>query len=131
MKQGSPRKQAPKPSSSVEVDRAQLKRLIEIQSQVVTLAKQNELAERKRRALQRSLTSRRGVVRRLLGVLAQFARRIRPNGFRFMIKVTDIAPLKRSRVNSRMEPIMTPVCQMAMISEPDGNTLCIHKRKAN
>ena len=24
----------------------------------------------------------------------------------------------------------TPVCHMAMISDPDGNTICIHKRKA-
>jgi len=23
----------------------------------------------------------------------------------------------------------TPVCHMAMVFDPDGNTLCIHKRK--
>jgi predicted enzyme related to lactoylglutathione lyase len=26
-----------------------------------------------------------------------------------------------------MEPLATPVCRMAMIFDPDGNTLCIHK----
>lgn len=41
-----------------------------------------------------------------------------------------IAHLKANKVKFRMEPIETPVCRMAMISDPDGNTICIHKRKA-
>jgi predicted enzyme related to lactoylglutathione lyase len=39
-----------------------------------------------------------------------------------------IAHLKLNGVSFRMEPFATPVCRMAMISDPDGNTLCIHKR---
>jgi hypothetical protein len=27
-----------------------------------------------------------------------------------------------------LQPLLTPVCPMAMIFDPDGNTLCIHKR---
>lgn len=61
-----------------EIDVAQLKRLIEIQSQVVNLARENERAAKKRQAMQRSLTGRRGVLRRLLGLLAQLANRNRP-----------------------------------------------------
>jgi predicted enzyme related to lactoylglutathione lyase len=41
-----------------------------------------------------------------------------------------IAHLRASEVKFKMEPFPTPVCQMAMISDPDGNTLCIHKRNA-
>jgi hypothetical protein len=26
------------------------------------------------------------------------------------------------------EPFLAPVCRMAMISDQDGNTICIHKR---
>ncbi len=40
-----------------------------------------------------------------------------------------IATLKRNNVKFRMEPMETPVCHMAMVFDPDGNTLCIHKRK--
>ena len=29
----------------------------------------------------------------------------------------------------RMEPADTPVCQLAVIADPDGNSLMIHKRK--
>ncbi|MCC6231056.1 MAG: VOC family protein [Verrucomicrobiales bacterium] len=39
-----------------------------------------------------------------------------------------IAHLKANQVPFRMEPFPTPVCRMAMVSDPDGNTLCIHKR---
>ena len=28
-----------------------------------------------------------------------------------------------------MEPLETPVCHMAIISDPDGSRLLIHKRK--
>jgi predicted enzyme related to lactoylglutathione lyase len=42
-----------------------------------------------------------------------------------------MATLKQHNVKFRMEPIETPVCRMAMVFDPDGNTLCIHRRKAN
>ena len=41
-----------------------------------------------------------------------------------------ITHLKANGVKFKMEPFPTPVCQMAMISDPDGNTICIHKRHA-
>jgi predicted enzyme related to lactoylglutathione lyase len=41
-----------------------------------------------------------------------------------------IAHLKESKVKFRMEPVQTPICRMAMISDPDGNTICIHKRNS-
>ena len=39
-----------------------------------------------------------------------------------------IAHLKEHRVEFRIEPLPTPVCRMAMIFDPDGNSICIHKR---
>lgn len=41
-----------------------------------------------------------------------------------------IAHLKSNGVKFQMEPFPTPVCQMAFIYDPDGNLICIHKRKA-
>ena len=41
-----------------------------------------------------------------------------------------IAQLKASQVRFKLEPFPTPVCHMAFILDPDGNTLCIHKRNA-
>jgi predicted enzyme related to lactoylglutathione lyase len=40
-----------------------------------------------------------------------------------------IAHLKAQGVHFHMEPFETPVCRMAFVSDPDGNTICIHKRK--
>jgi len=40
-----------------------------------------------------------------------------------------IAELKKSGVTFHMEPFETPVCRMAFVLDPDGNALCIHKRK--
>ena len=58
-----------------------------------------------------------------------------PDGCTVALEVANfdeaIATLKQHKVTFRLEPITTPVCQMAMISDPDGNTLCIHKRKAD
>jgi len=51
-----------------DVDVAQLRQLIEIQTQIVRQAKQNELAQRNRRTSQRTLA---GVPRRLLSFLSQ------------------------------------------------------------
>ena len=39
-----------------------------------------------------------------------------------------IATLKAENVKFRMEPMDCPACRMAMVFDPDGNTICIHKR---
>ena len=58
-----------------------------------------------------------------------------PDGCSVALEVDDfdaaVATLKQNNVKFRMEPTETPVCRMAMIFDPDGNTLCIHKRKAD
>ena len=60
--------------------------------------------------------------------------RPRSDGCSVGLEVEDfdraIAHLKSMNVKFKMEPFPTPVCHMAMISDPDGNTICIHKRKA-
>jgi predicted enzyme related to lactoylglutathione lyase len=57
-----------------------------------------------------------------------------PDGCSVALEVEDfdaaIADLKKKNVRFRMEPFPTPVCRMAMIFDPDGNTICIHKRNA-
>jgi predicted enzyme related to lactoylglutathione lyase len=40
-----------------------------------------------------------------------------------------VATLREANVRFRMEPFPTPVCRMAMVFDPDGNTIVIHKRK--
>jgi predicted enzyme related to lactoylglutathione lyase len=40
-----------------------------------------------------------------------------------------IASLKSHNVPFSMEPFETPVCHMAIISDPDGSQILIHKRK--
>lgn len=56
-----------------------------------------------------------------------------PDGCSVALEVSDldeaVATLKQNNVKFRMEPFETPVCHMAMIFDPDGNTLCIHKKK--
>jgi predicted enzyme related to lactoylglutathione lyase len=55
-----------------------------------------------------------------------------PDGCTVALEVDDfdaaIAELRVAGVKFRMEPMPTPVCRMAMIFDPDGNTLCIHRR---
>ena len=41
-----------------------------------------------------------------------------------------IADLRAKGVKFTTEPFPTPVCQMAFISDPEGNNICIHKRHA-
>jgi predicted enzyme related to lactoylglutathione lyase len=57
-----------------------------------------------------------------------------PDGCSAALEVADfdaaIAHLRANNVKFRMEPFPTPVCRMAMIFDPDGNTICIHKRNA-
>jgi catechol 2,3-dioxygenase-like lactoylglutathione lyase family enzyme len=39
-----------------------------------------------------------------------------------------IAKLKAAGVPFKMEPFPTPVCHMAFVTDPDGSSICIHKR---
>ena len=41
-----------------------------------------------------------------------------------------IRELKANGSSFAFEPIETPVCHMAIVLDPDGNTIIIHKRKA-
>jgi len=58
----------------------------------------------------------------------------RADGCSAGLEMTDfdaaIAHLKANGVKFKMEPFPTPVCQMAMIYDTEGNTICIHKRHA-
>lgn len=40
-----------------------------------------------------------------------------------------ISHLKQNNIPFTLEPMDSPVCRMAMIQDPDGNKLMIHKRK--
>ena len=40
-----------------------------------------------------------------------------------------ITHLKEHGKVFHMEPFETPVCRMAFVLDPDGNAICIHKRK--
>jgi predicted enzyme related to lactoylglutathione lyase len=55
-----------------------------------------------------------------------------PDGCFAALEVEDfdaaMADLRAAGVKFRMEPYQSPVCRMAMVFDPDGNTICIHKR---
>ena len=55
-----------------------------------------------------------------------------PDGCTAGLEVEDfdaaIEHLRAKKATFRIEPCQTPVCRMAMIFDPDGNTICIHKR---
>src|SRR5690349_15724647 len=55
------------------------------------------------------------------------------DGCTVALKVVDfdasVADLKAAQVPIRMGPFETHVCHMIMISDPDGNTVILHKRK--
>ena len=57
-----------------------------------------------------------------------------PDGCTAALEVDDfdaaIAHLQKHKVKFRIEACETPVCRMAMIFDPDGNTICIPKRNA-
>jgi predicted enzyme related to lactoylglutathione lyase len=57
-----------------------------------------------------------------------------PNGGGVALEVEDfdaaIAALKEKGVKFYAEPFASPVCRMALIADPDGNSICIHKRNA-
>lgn len=40
-----------------------------------------------------------------------------------------VADLQTAGARFHMEPFETPVCRMAFVLDPDGNAICIHKRK--
>lgn len=40
-----------------------------------------------------------------------------------------VSELKEAKVEFRFGPIETPVCHMAFVQDPDGNSIGIHKRK--
>ena len=50
------------------------------------------------------------------------------------LEMTDfdaaIAEFKNAGVRFVLPPVETPVCRMAVVADPDGNLLVIHKRKA-
>jgi predicted enzyme related to lactoylglutathione lyase len=56
-----------------------------------------------------------------------------PDGCTVAFEVEDfetaITHLKANNVKFRIDPMATPVCHMTMVYDPDGNTVCIHKRK--
>ena len=55
-----------------------------------------------------------------------------PDGCSAALEVDDfdaaVAHLQQHSVTFRIEPLSTPVCRMAIIFDPDGNSICIHKR---
>ncbi len=57
-----------------------------------------------------------------------------PDGCSASLEVEDfelaISELKSANVEFVFGPIETPVCHMAFVRDPDGNSVGIHKRKA-
>jgi predicted enzyme related to lactoylglutathione lyase len=57
-----------------------------------------------------------------------------PDGCSVALEVEDfdaaVTQLRANNVKFRIEPMDTPVCKMTMFFDPDGNSICIHKRKA-
>jgi predicted enzyme related to lactoylglutathione lyase len=57
-----------------------------------------------------------------------------PDGCTVALEVEDfdaaISDLRANQVKFRMEPLVLPNCRMAMVFDPDGNSVCIHKRNA-
>ena len=42
-----------------------------------------------------------------------------------------IAELKKANVTFAFDPFESPVCHMAIVQDPDGNKIIIHKRHAH
>lgn len=57
-----------------------------------------------------------------------------PEGASVAFEVEDfdaaIKQLKDAGVPFKIEPMQTPVCRLAMVLDPDGSAVCIHKRNA-
>jgi predicted enzyme related to lactoylglutathione lyase len=41
-----------------------------------------------------------------------------------------VARLRANNLKFTVDPFESPVCRMAIVSDPDGNSICIHKRNA-
>ena len=41
-----------------------------------------------------------------------------------------VARLRANNIKFTLDPFETPVCRMAIVLDPDGNSICIHKRLA-
>ena len=58
----------------------------------------------------------------------------REDGCSMALEVEDfdqaIAHLRSHNVKFKIDPMPTPVCQLAFIYDTEGNLICIHKRKA-
>jgi len=39
-----------------------------------------------------------------------------------------VAEMRTAGVKFSVEPFASPVCRMAIVTDPDGNTICIHRR---
>lgn len=56
----------------------------------------------------------------------------RTDGCSAVLEVTDfdasVAHLRERGVKFNLEPFTTPVCRMAFVSDPDGNSIGIHQR---
>jgi len=56
-----------------------------------------------------------------------------PGGGSVALEVDDwdaaISDLKAAGVQFYAEPFETPVCHMAIVADPDGNSIVVHKRK--
>jgi catechol 2,3-dioxygenase-like lactoylglutathione lyase family enzyme len=39
-----------------------------------------------------------------------------------------VAEMRTAGVKFSVEPFASPVCRMAIVTDPDGNTVCIHRR---
>jgi len=39
-----------------------------------------------------------------------------------------VAEMRKAGVKFSVEPFASPVCRMAIVTDPDGNTICIHRR---
>lgn len=57
-----------------------------------------------------------------------------PDGPAVALEVADfdaaVAALQAAKIKFIIEPMDSGVCRMAIIADPDGNSLCIHYRKA-
>lgn len=57
-----------------------------------------------------------------------------PDGPSLALEVEDfdaaLAALKAAKVKFFLEPMDSGVCRMAVIADPDGNSLVVHQRKA-
>ena len=57
-----------------------------------------------------------------------------PDGPSLALEVADfdaaLAVLRAAKVKFVLEPLDSGVCRMAVVSDPDGNSLCIHRRYA-